>query len=398
MGVPRMQFRSAFLINVGLGAGNSGDDLAMGALWRHLSPEVSLHIGVFENYRLWRAAVPDPHKCYVSRGGRIENDWVRDMPGLLAGTGCIFDRQESGWPLGFLAPRIQHFFDYGLPVDAVGVSAEPLATVEGRRIFERHFLPVRSWTVRDSASIEVLQDLGVDRDRIALGGDWAWLYEPDSGDDEWAEELWKSLGVDAGRPLVAVGVYWPPSCDGEALAGALAEALDQLHENDLVQVAFVNFDFRHPGFHRSLAEQVQARMSAPSVLVPNEFYAPGQWIALLRRAGAVIARCYLLGVAGVLAGSVPVFLAERPRGVELCEELGLTACGAMNAIDVEELLAEVRRALAGRSEIVRTLAEKRSSLAARAAENLSFFSYFNGLGGAASRSPVAMLPAEEKYR
>lgn len=393
-----MQFRSAFLINAGLGAGNSGDDLAMGALWRHLPPEVSLHIGVFENYRLWRAAVPDPHKCYVSERGRIENDWVRDMPGLLAGTGCIFDRPESGWPLGFLAPRLQHFFDHGLPVDAVGVSAEPLATGEGRRLFEQHFLPIRSWTVRDRASIAVLRELGVDPDRIALGGDWAWLYEPDCSDDEWAAEMWKSLGVFAGRPLVAVGLYWPPSCDGEALAGALAEALDQLHEKNGVQVAFVNFDFRHPGFHRSCAEQVQARMTAPSVLVPNEFYAPGQWIALLRRADAVVARCYLLGVAGVLAGAVPVFLAERPRGVELCEELGLTACGAMNAIDAEELLEEVRRALAGRPEIVRTLAEQRRELAGRATANLSFFRYFNGLGDAPVISPVAMLPAEERCR
>lgn len=366
-----MRFRTAFQVNSGLGAGNIADDLAMQGFYRHLPNGFRLHAGVFENFALRREPFPEHVATHVHRADRIENAWVDDIPGLLAGAGSIFDRPGEAWPLGFLAPRLQHFHDRGLPVDAVGVTVEPLTTPEGQCLFRKHFLPIRSWSVCDSSSREALLALGVDPVRIRMGGDWVWLCEAATDCREWATGVWRSLGVDLARPLLAVNIFCPAATEPEPIFGPLAKALDRLQREDGYQVGFVCFDFRHPGFHRSAAEPVQALMETASVLVPNEYYGPGEVIALLGQASAVVARSYPCGVAAILGGSRPVFLANRPAGAERCEELGLAPCGSYGRLDCGEVMAAVRAVAAG--EPLTGLREKQAE---RARENLRVFELF----------------------
>jgi len=385
-----MQFRSAFLINSGLGAGNIGDELTMRGLWSQLPPDFKLHVGVFENYRLQREPYPDRFTYHPHVPGTVENAWATRAPGLLAGSGLIFDRPGAQWPLGFLAPRLQHFHDHGLPVDAVGVTVEPIASPENRRLFETYLRPVRSWSVCDQPSAAILTGLGVDPRRVVVGAEWAWLYESPSDFTAWASELWLSLGVDLGRPLLAVNVFWPPASDTPALSAALAAALDSLHRLEGFQIAFLPTDFRHPGFHRSAAENVHRQMSAPAVHVPNEYYSPGELIALLRFATVSVGRPHYFGVASIMADTPPVFLSSRSAGPELCLGFGLSSCGSANSLNPDDISNAVKDALrlpAG------TLQAIRQTQAAQARRNLDLFGLYHGY-----RLSSAAAPAESAAR
>ena len=352
-----MQFRSAFQIATGLGAGNIGDDLAARALWRQLPADWQLHIAVFDNYTRHREPYPSRYAYYLQSPGPIENAWVRDMPGLFAGS--IFERPGSGWPLPFLAPRLQHFHEHGLPIDAVGVSVEPLVSADARRLFDRCCLPFRSWTVRDDYSRDALLAMGVEPARIAIGADWAWLYESPVDHSNWAAATWRGLKVDPSRPLLAVNASGPRGLD--------AAALDKLHRRHGFQIAFINLDFRHPGLHRTSAEATRASMKAPSVLVPNEYYSPGELIALLRHSTVAVSAHIPFGLAAILAGAVPVFLGACPSDIGL------------NTSSPNDLVDALCGAYANRESTLDALAAVRSRLRARAMRNLDFFALFNGL-------------------
>ena len=165
-----------FQIANGQGAGNIGDELMNRAFWRALPPEVELTVEVFPNARMQREPYPPRHR-YVEIGWDGAPVASPALPGLLVGDTPVTDTLGTGWPLGFLAPRLLAFHAAGLTVDALGVGVEPLRSAEARELFLRAMAPVRSWTVRSLACRERLLELGVPPARVAVGADWAWSYE-----------------------------------------------------------------------------------------------------------------------------------------------------------------------------------------------------------------------------
>jgi hypothetical protein len=158
--------RRLFQIANGQGAGNIGDELMNRAFWRALPEDVALEVEVFPNARQQSEPYPARHRY-------VEIDWSGaplpspSVPGLLVGDTPVTDTLGTGWPLGFLAPRLDAFHAARLPVDALGVGVEPLGSTEARDLFRRALLPVRSWTVRSERCRERLLDLGVPAERVA---------------------------------------------------------------------------------------------------------------------------------------------------------------------------------------------------------------------------------------
>jgi polysaccharide pyruvyl transferase WcaK-like protein len=339
--------RSAVQIFNGLGAGNIGDELMMHGMWRHLPSDLHLLVFLHENCRLQRGGYPNQHQ-YETVGlaaDQFELNNVENMPGLLAGTTSITDVEGWGWPLGFLAPRIQHFADRGLPVDAVGVGVDRLTTQEGRALFQRHFLAIRSWSVRDEAARRSLIELGVSPENIVVGADWAWLFEAGESLDGWAEQFLHSMGIQPFGPLLIVNPFWQGEGQGLPIWSSLASALDRLADEEGLQVAFFCNECRHPGFDRSAAERIQQLMRAPSIVVPNLYFSPGEAIALLRRATVTLGQRYHFLVESVLAGTVAVALGRAPKIDGLCQELSIPKVGSLNLLSATELTFEIVTAI-----------------------------------------------------
>lgn len=375
-----MHTRRAIQIFNGPGAGNIGDELMMHGMWRHIPEDFHLHLILHENAQFQRQ--PYPARFSLERielpAVRFELEGAEDSPGLLAGTTLITDVEGWGWPLGFLAPRMRYFRERGLPVDAVGIGADFLVTEEGRRLFKEEFVGVRSWTVRDDAGRDALIDAGVEAARVAVGADWAWLFEPPQDYAVWAEGALAATGIRAGEPLLVVNLFWQGEGESLPIWGDIAATLDRLHSGHGVQILFFCNECRHPGFDRTASEAVQALMTAPSAVMPNLYYAPGEAIAVLRHATVTLGQRYHFCVESVLAGTSPVNLGRSPKIAGLCRELGLTPCGSLQTLDREELFAAVTDAIAERGMRIAALQRTREKLAARALRNLDFFRLWYG--------------------
>jgi hypothetical protein len=389
MGNLRMQFRSAFQINAGFGAGNIADTLAVDALWHSLPADLQLHVGMFPPSAPLRIDIPPAFTAHLYSPPTIENAWVRDIPGLLAAV-PLWDGPLDSWPTGVLAPRLQHFHDRGLPVDAAGVFVDRITSPEGRALFAAHFSPIRSWSVTDAASVANLLELGVDQARISLGADWGWLHPATNVHDEWAASAWLSLGIDPDQPLLVVNASW--NFPNPELSRALAAALDTLHAEDGFQLAFLCLESRHPGFHRSAAELVQSFLQAPSALVPNEFYSPAELIALLRHATLAVTRHQPFAIAAVLADTLPFLLPNSVKGPGVSRELGFPPYGELRPFQPDPFVDSVRANLATRASTLAQLTANRAVLSGRARHNLDAFRLFHGYANSASSPAETVFP------
>jgi polysaccharide pyruvyl transferase WcaK-like protein len=363
----------SFQICNGQGAGNIGDELMNRAFWDALPPEVELEVEVFPNAALQREPYPSRHRYVTLDWEGRPGPASPAVPGLLVGDTPVTDSLGVGWPLGFLAPRLDAFHAAGQPVDALGIGVEPLASAEARAIFASSFLPVRSWTVRSERCRASLVEMGVEPERVTVGCDWAWLYRRRTDRSEWAREVLRGAGWDGRAPLVLANVVneiWSGCADAKR---ALARALDRVAARG-AQVAFFCQEMRAGEFFDQAAVAgVRAAMTAPSALVPPEYYTPDEALALMAHASAALSSRYHFTVQSVLAGVVPVTLARSAKMTGLLEELGLAPVSTLDDVDEGAVAAALLRVLdAGDGERLR-LASVRERLAARAARNLQLW-------------------------
>jgi polysaccharide pyruvyl transferase WcaK-like protein len=362
-----------FQIANGQGAGNIGDELMNRAFWQALPESVQLEVEVFPNAGQQRVPYPPRHRYR-------EIDWSGSpppspsAPGLLVGDTPVTDTLGTGWPLGFLAPRLEAFHRAGLAVDALGVGVEPLRSDGGRQLFARAFAPVRSWTVRSERCRARLLELGIEGGRVAVGADWAWLYRPAADRTAWARARLAACGRDASRPLLLVNVVNEIWRDREDVRRSLARALDRVERESGAQVAFFCNESRPGEFYdQAAAAQVRARMERASLLVPPEYYTPDEALALLAEAAATLSCRYHFTVQSVLAGSVPLTLARSAKMTDLLDDLGGAAAGTLDSVDADALADDLMRVLADGAAERAGLQAARGRLAARAARNLDLW-------------------------
>ncbi|MET0555774.1 MAG: hypothetical protein ABW221_22230 [Vicinamibacteria bacterium] len=361
-----------FQVCNGQGAGNLGDELMNRAFWAALPPSVELEVEVFPNAALQSEPYPPPHR-YLTIDWEGRPAPSPGVPGLLVGDTPVTDTLGPDWPLRFLAPRLDAFHSAGLPVDALGIGVEPLRSDEGRALFAASFLPVRSWTVRSERCRASLVELGVEPSRVAVGCDWAWLYRARRDRSAWAREVLRTAGWDGRAPLVLANVVneiWSGHGDAKR---ALARALDRVAARGAA-VAFFCQEMR-PGafFDQAAAAEVRGAMTAPSLLVPPEYYTPDEALSLASLASATLSSRYHFTVQSVLAGVVPVTLARSAKMDGLLDELGLAPVSTLDRVDEAEVAGALDRALQADEPERARLAGVRERLAARAAHNLDLW-------------------------
>jgi polysaccharide pyruvyl transferase WcaK-like protein len=363
----------AFQISNGAGSGNIGDEMMARAFWDQMPSDVELEVGLLPESVRQRQPYPSRHRYWPVDWQGNESASAGNMPGILVGDTPVTDAEGLQWPFQFLGPRLRYFHQLGQPVDAVGVGVDCGLQPEGRLLFNEHFLPIRSWTVRSHLCRDALISLGVSESKIRVGADWAWLYRRQRDRSEMARALWRKLGVDPERPLIVVNVVnmqWRGQMD---LKCSLAAALDSVCERSGLQVGFFCNECR-PGdfFDHAAALQVAALMRKPAFILPNEYFSPDEAIALLSCATVTLGQRYHFVVESVLAGCVPIGILRGEKMRDLVSELPILTAGTIEHLDRETVIQTIQQALEQRVNILTRLDIARAALTKRALDNLSF--------------------------
>jgi len=354
----------------GLGAGNLGDELMAAAFWNHIAADVRLRVEAFEDYRNLGFTYPTRHDY---QGASCEADLARaGVPGYAVGSTPVTELWGLGWPLQAITRRLRGFQQRSLPYHMVGIGVDAIEGEEARALFAEVLLDATSWTVRTESCRDALLDLGVAGERIQTGADWAWLYEPSHDHRDWAAAEWKSLGIDARRPLVVVNVVNEIWAHRDDVKRQIAGALDHLAREGL-QVAFFCNEVR-PGayYDHAAALATQGFMAERSTIVAPGIHPLDRVLGLLSHATVTLSQRYHFTVESVLAGTVPVSIARGDKLSGLLAELGLPAAGTMDEQDGARLARQTLDTLDSRHATLAMLENRRAALRERAHLNLAF--------------------------
>ena len=369
--VPAGALNRAFQISVGFGAGNIGDEFMGRAFWDALPLNISLDVALFPEHARQRAPYPSRHRYVPVEWSGNENRYVENAPGLLVGDTPVTEAEGLRWPLKFLAPRLLHFHQRGLPVYALGTGVDLLASKCAREIFRRAFHPIRSWTVRSEPCRKALLEMGVFPDRVIVGADWAWLYRKSCDRRDWAAGQLRVLGIDPAAPLLianVVNILWQGATEARR---NIASALDRLSVENGFQICFFSNECRDGEFFdHAAASQIRGLMRRPAVLFPNLYYSPDEALGILSHATVTVAQRYHFAIQSLLAGSIPVCLVRGQKMHGLVEELDLPAPGSIDCVESANLETAVLTTWQRRVQLLRRLDESTAALRERASHNL----------------------------
>lgn len=180
---------------------------------------------------------------------------------------CLFDRSLYNplfnfmSSLSLLLPRVKKL---GKPVIGYNVGVGPVFTDPGKRMLKKIADDMDFITVRDTDSLELLQEVGVENPRIRLTADAA-VNAP-----SWSAEQVKSVFADKGleldEPKLAINVNryldtWADagreSMGKEAFLKVYAEALEGVHSEIGVPIVFVSTQHHDV----ELSEELAGRLS-----------------------------------------------------------------------------------------------------------------------------------------
>ncbi|MCC6591268.1 MAG: hypothetical protein IT168_31575 [Bryobacterales bacterium] len=321
----------AFLLPIGVGAGNIGDELVHRAFWQQLDPAITLEVPVFP-------LAARQHRTYPPQHHYVAANSMPSGPALLIG-GTISEAEGLRFPLEFLAPRLLRCHERGWWVDVIGTGVDHLRSARARSLFAEAFLPIRWWRVRTERCRHALLDLGVAPERVQVAADWGWLYRETEDRRQWAREVWRNAGWDGTKPLAVLDIIRPP--------GWIEEALRELSKT--FQLGFFCNEIRPESEAAGFAELRRLGISAP-----REYYSPDEAVGLVAAARLAIGQRYHFCVQAAIAKVPIVLLPRKGEKIEgLAAELGapiagsaaslLAAAGTQKTVETEHLRTRAAR-------------------------------------------------------
>jgi polysaccharide pyruvyl transferase CsaB len=264
------------------------------------------------------AAARDCDLVVLGGGGLFQDYWPVPLERCLSA-------EPGGLPAYFAFAVLAAALGKPLVILAAGVG--PLATAESRRLACAAFELATLATVRDTRSREALAECGLEPDRLPeVAADPAFLLAG-AADDE-VDRLLAGHAVPAGEPLLGVALrHWPFHGDAEALAAAVARAVDVHLDTHGGRALLVPFQHAGPGAGEddaAMHDRVMSRLAQPGRATMLRGALPPALLAgVLRRCSAVVAMRYHAALFG-LAGERPVVaLAYDPKVEALLADAGL---------------------------------------------------------------------------
>lgn len=322
----------------GLGSGNLGDELMALGLWAHWRPNSLTTI------EYWPES--HPHKYYPKKanytpwpGSAGYQDKISDFDLiLLAGDTPVNEMLGLEWPLQSLEGPLLAAHQAQVPVVAIGVGVDLLKSEAALKIFAQAYLPIKTWSVRSPACRAALVKMGVNRHKITLAADLAWLHRPQRLQIK-ARSWLIANGVNPDIPFLAVNVVHEKWGENHDFQVSIARALDEFVGKSGWPVVFIANEIRSGNFYDCAAGmRLHRLMQEKSFLLPTQKCHPDLIISILELAAGVVAQRYHFAIEAILAGQRPVVFQRGQKMTGLINELHLPCCGKMGEILAPERL------------------------------------------------------------
>ena len=222
-------------------------------------------------------------------------------------------------------------------------------------------------------------------ERVVVTCDPAYLLQ-DKVDMEDGRSLLQSLSIlGGGKRLVAVSVVNEGFEEGRHYHKEIAAACDALVRDHHVRIVFVYAEIRQDdAYDVAAARKVQSLMQEEWTEIPPEFYDPALFAAILGNMDAIIAMRMHVVILAALTGKACVTIVREPKVTQILSELGIVACGSIDDVRADRIVADVTNRLAAGHTDAKELRERTRVLAARG--QAAFLAHWS----AARRSPESL--------
>lgn len=360
-------------------------------------PDLNLLPMVFDTWprsRGVRAAMRRTYALRQSLGlrSRGERTFLADIGSCDAIVYCGGGYLNDSYDMRLLLSMIDLSLGTGVPhmayAHSVGPITRPHSIKNLRRLLNRFDLV----TVRDEASLTLLQDLGVKPDRLELLADAALAMRTEQGDtlseaDRTALQSIQHFKQSRAMPLVFMSVRswkFPGHADAVALERNLREQLTRLAREILTRtnwsICFVSTCQGRAEYaydDSAVAHQLVAELgdTRSRVMVSSHGFAPRTYPYLIRTcADLVISMRMHLTIFSLLGGVPFVAIAYERKSAELCRRLDIEQfCHDAAGFDASSGIAAALQLHAQRASLTEKLRCKRDELVALSSRNASLF-------------------------
>lgn len=358
-------------------------------------PDLNLRPMVFDTPRS-RAARAAIRKTYILRHRlglrtREERTFLADIKACDAVVYCGGGYLNDSYDMKVLLGIIDLTLDTGVPHMAYAHSVGPIVRARSIRNIRALLNRFQLVTVRDEASFNLLQDLGVRPDRLELLADAALAMQVERGDtlpeaDRKPFRAIQSFKNARAAPLVFMSVRswkFPGHADSIALEENLRVQLTRLAREILTttnwSICFVSTCQGRSEYAYDdsvVAHQLVAEIGDKSrVMVSGHGFSPRTYPYLIRQcADLVISMRMHLTIFSLLGGVPFVAIAYEKKSAELCRTLGIQEfCHGAAGFDADAGLQTAMQLYAQRTLLSERLRSKRDALIALSRRNASLF-------------------------
>lgn len=275
---------------------------------------------------------------------------------VLGGGGILFDAEA-----GIYLREVQLAQEHDVPVMVYAVGAGPLEDPQARDLVRDALNRAAAITVRDRSSLQLLEEVGVDRE-IVVTADPALLLEPEPLPSGALERE----GMDADRTLIGMSVREPgkaaPDLDEEMYHAILANAADFMVDRFDAHVVLVPMEHRELDIQHSHAV-ISRMLRAPRAGVLKDEYTASQLLSLIGRFAFLVGMRLHFLIFAALAGVPFVALPYASKVHGFLEEFQIES-PPLKLVNAGRLIAHIdqswdrRRSL--QTRIGRTVPELRS--------------------------------------
>lgn len=316
------------LITGSYGQGNTGDEAILTAMVEQL-----------------RARIPDVRLVVVAGDTEtirhqfgVETIWWADWAGIaqavqqcdmvIQGGGGIFFDYSGFHPWNLFengAPDLAHYGGFSLlaslyrkPFMVYSVGVGPLMTDTGREMVKVAHSLAEKITVRDFESKALLEELGIEPNRVEVTADPAFSLRP--VDEDRAREILSEHGVDCSRPVIAVTARpWDYEITQSDWEQTLADAVSEFAHSKQAQILLIPF---HRGYDDGPLLRIRERLNNSEVFVLRNQCMPNEIAGIIGACDLLIGMRLHSILFAILTATPAIALAYDPKVRSLARRIG----------------------------------------------------------------------------